>query len=262
MTVCFYCRLQARTLSVTASYVFPQPLLRGLEWVPRVVKCLAWMQLTQNLTGHVSPPLSWVLRDPLHRRPARTWLWCLGEWNKGLLVWQGFVPVPRWYRLLWVTLAQRGQTKIQGKGWDWPPGECPVTASRALCLTAPKPGTWRDSCRPAVEGERSFSVTSRGLKPTENSGSTTPGPVLLAEEPGVGCRLARGRSRRRERTSSGGLVTSSRAGMLGSPVGRAGEGLMEGRERLPSWNPGAANPLWAWYPPPAAPASLRENGTN
>lgn len=109
---------------------------------------------------------------------------------------------------------------------------------------------------------RSFSVTSRGLKPTENSGSTTPGPVLLAEEPGVGCRLARGRSRRRERTSSGGLVTSSRAGMLGSPVSRAGEGRMEGRERLPSWNPGAANPLWAWYPAPAAPASLRENGTN
>lgn len=37
---------------------------------------------------------------------ARAWLWCLGERSKGLLVWQGFVPVPRWYRSLQVTLAQ------------------------------------------------------------------------------------------------------------------------------------------------------------
>lgn len=24
---------------------------------------------------------------------------------------------------------------------------------------------------------------------------------------------------------------------------------MECREHLPNWNPGAANPLWVWYPP-------------
>lgn len=67
-----------------------------------------------------------------------------------------------------------------------------MTASRALCLTALKPCTWRGSCGPAVEGERSFSVTSRGLKPAENSGSTTQDLSCWREEPGVGCGLALG----------------------------------------------------------------------
>lgn len=138
-----------------------------------------------------------------------------------------------------------------------------MTASRALCLTALKPCTWRGSCGPAVEGERSFSVTSRGLKPAENSGSTTSGPVLLAGGAWGGVWIGTGGGAEGGRRNlRGGLVTSSRAGMLGFLVVRAGGGLMERREHLPNWNPGAANPLWAWYPPLAAPASPQENGTN
>ena len=138
-----------------------------------------------------------------------------------------------------------------------------MTASRALCLTALKPCTWRGSCGPAVEGERSFSVTSRGLKPAENSRSTTPEPVLLVGGAWGGVQIGTGGGAEGGRRNLwGGLVTSSRAGMLGSLVVRAGGGLMECREHLPKWNPGAANPLWAWYPPWAAPASPRENGTN
>lgn len=77
------------------------------------------------------------------------------------------------------------------------------------------------------QGKEASFITSQGMKPTENSGSTIPGPILLARKATGGVWLCAGGGERQSTGWSGNFLA---VGRLGSWVGRDRGGLaMEGR---------------------------------
>lgn len=136
----------------------------------------AWMRLARTDRACEPAPHTFGSPEPFASAASQSLAQCLGDGAK-MLAWRGrsFVPVPM-VSVIRFNFGSVRPGEIQGRLGlaSRVPSDSQavpsVTALRSAC-------TWQGSA--SLRGRKELLCHSRGLKPAENSGSTT--PVLLME---------------------------------------------------------------------------------